>query len=191
MGDSWASSGRKRHATAPMALRPRCTARLQRSICDRGRTACGVSSRHGRCTTHAIMTDRRTFHVADWMTPCPLTIEASEPLSTARTRMRDNEVRHLPVLRGDRLVGILSQRDLHLLETLGGVDRELVLAVEDAMTPAPFVVERRAKLEDVASVMVEKGYGSAIVVEDARVVGVFTTTDALRALTHGTTLPGR
>jgi acetoin utilization protein AcuB len=137
------------------------------------------------------MTEQRSFTVGDWMTPCPLTVDAKAPLSSARVLMRDADVRHLPVLAGGRLVGALSQRDLHLLETLGGVDRELVLSVEDAMTPHPFVVGRHTTLEEVAKVMVEKGYGSAIVVDDGKVAGVFTTTDALRALTHGTTLPGR
>jgi len=134
----------------------------------------------------------RSFTVADWMTPCPITVDVHAPLTSARVQMRDSGVHHLPVLdEKGRLVGILSHRDLHLLETLGGVDRDLVLTVEDAMTRDPFVVERRMPLEEVARRMVENTYGSAIVVEDGAVVGVFTTTDALRALTHGTALPRR
>jgi acetoin utilization protein AcuB len=54
--------------------------------------------------------------------------------------------------------------------------------VDEAMSPAPFVVETDTALEDVATTMVRRKLGSAIVTRDGKVVGVFTTIDALRAL---------
>jgi acetoin utilization protein AcuB len=59
------------------------------------------------------------------------------------------------------------------------VARELV---EDAMSDEPFVVAPDALLEEVAQAMAERRHGSALVVEKAAVVGIFTSTDALRAL---------
>jgi acetoin utilization protein AcuB len=95
--------------------------------------------------------------------------------------MREHRVRHLPVLDGGVLVGIVSDRDLRFIETLRDVDPETVL-VEEAMTPEPFFAAPDALVKDVADQMARHKYGCAVVMEGAKVVGIFTTTDALRAL---------
>ena len=80
-----------------------------------------------------------------------------------------------------RLVGVLSQRDLYLLETLRGVD----IATErvgEAMTADPFTTSPDAPLDEVAAHMAEHKYGCAVIVDEGAVAGVFTTVDALRAL---------
>jgi acetoin utilization protein AcuB len=116
-----------------------------------------------------------------FMTPAPHTISTRQTLAEAHQAMRERGVRHLPVVEDGKLVGVVSQRDLYLLETLRGVDvgRELV---EEAMTDEPYVVGPDATLEEVAEVMASRKQGSAVVVENATVVGIFTSTDALRAL---------
>ncbi len=124
---------------------------------------------------------KKKIIVRDYMTLSPHTIGAEQTLATAHTVMRDNGIRHLPVLRGGRLVGMVSMRDLHLLETLKDVDPEQV-TVEEAMTDTPFVVTADAPLGEVARDMAESKLGSAVVVEGKKVVGVLTTVDALRAL---------
>ncbi len=120
--------------------------------------------------------------VSEYMTRDPLCIQEGETLVAAHAIMRRHHIRHLPVLdENQRLVGIVSERDLHLLETLHTVDpfRE---PVSEAMTARPYSVGPGASLAQVAHEMQGQKYGSAIVVECGRVVGVFTTTDALRAL---------
>lgn len=62
--------------------------------------------------------------VAPFMTPQPVTIGRLESLATAHGLMRSNGVRHLPVLEHGDLVGVVSQRDLLLLETIDKVDRD-------------------------------------------------------------------
>ena len=115
------------------------------------------------------------------MTSTPHTITTRQTLAEAHQAMREQGVRHLPVVEDGKLVGVVSQRDLYLLETLRGVDvgRELV---EEAMSDEPFVVGPDAPLEEVAEVMANRKHGSALVVEHSTVVGIFTSTDALRAL---------
>ena len=116
------------------------------------------------------------------MTAQPHTIGEEQTLANARDRMRHWGVRHLPVLRGGHLVGVVSSRDIALVESLTGVDVEQV-TVDDAMTEDPWTVTVDARLGDVARTMAERKLGAAIVVDAAdTVVGVFTTTDALRAL---------
>jgi len=116
-----------------------------------------------------------------FMTPVPHTIGFRQTLAAAHRLMSEHGIRHLPVLESGKLVGILSQRDLHLIETLRDVNPEEV-EVSEAMTPAPYTVSARSSLRRVASQMATHKYGSAVVLEKDRVVGVFTTIDALRAL---------
>ncbi|HJZ85744.1 MAG TPA: CBS domain-containing protein [Polyangia bacterium] len=116
-----------------------------------------------------------------FMTPMPHSIGPDQTLTAAHEMMRNHDIRHLPVLQAGRLVGILSQRDLHLVETLEDVDPNDV-TVEEAMTLDPYTVGPRAHLRTVATAMAEHKHGSAVVMRDGRVVGIFTTVDALRAL---------
>jgi acetoin utilization protein AcuB len=121
--------------------------------------------------------------VRDYMTRAPLTIGADRTLTEAHALMRGHRVRHLPVLSSGTLVGIVSQRDLMLIETLPGVEASEV-PVEDAMTREVFVVGSHAPLAAVAAAMAERKLGSAVVMDGERVVGVFTVTDACQALAH-------
>jgi acetoin utilization protein AcuB len=104
-------------------------------------------------------------------------------MSEAHRLMRKHRVRHLPVLSRGRLVGLVSSGDLHLLETLDGVEPERV-SVEEAMTPEPYCVRPEALLEEVVDVMAGNKYGSALVAQAGRVEGIFTTVDALEAFAH-------
>ncbi len=120
--------------------------------------------------------------VARFMTASPVVIEQERTLAEAHDLMRRHGIRHLPVLHRGRLVGVLSQRDLYLLETLRGVDISTE-RVGEAMTADPFTTSREAPLDEVAAEMAEHKYGCTVVLEDdGGVVGVFTTVDALRAL---------
>jgi len=119
--------------------------------------------------------------VQKYMTTAPISTDRQETIASAHQRMREHGIRHLPVVEGDRLVGIVSQGDLHLIETLPDVDAETV-TVDDAMTPNPYTVSPDAALHEVVAEMAEHKYGSALVTQNGKVVGVFTTVDAMRAL---------
>jgi acetoin utilization protein AcuB len=122
-----------------------------------------------------------TTHVRAYMSVVPHTIGRTQTMAKAHEVMRGHRIRHLPVLEGGRLVGIVSDRDLHLVETLKDVDPEQVL-VEDAMTPEPYCVTPETPLRDVVQTMAEHKYGCALVVERGLVMGVLTTVDVCRAL---------
>ncbi len=115
------------------------------------------------------------------MTRSVHTIGTKSPLTEAHRVMNEHGIRHLPVLEGGRLVGMLSQRDLHLVETLKDVDPKEVL-VEEAMSQDCYVVTPGTPLATVADEMNRHKYGSAVILQGARMLGIFTTTDALRAL---------
>jgi acetoin utilization protein AcuB len=115
------------------------------------------------------------------MTASPYTIARDQSMAAARLLMRDHHVRHLPVLDGGHIAGIVSERDLLLIESLPGVNPAQVL-VEEAMVQDVYTVTPDAPIGEVIETMIDRKLGSAIVSEDERVVGVFTTIDALQAL---------
>jgi len=115
------------------------------------------------------------------MTAQPITIGRTESLATAHELMRRNACRHLPVLEHGELVGVVTQRDLYLLETIAGVDLSED-RVDDAMSVDAYAVDPDAPLSEVSEHMAANRYGCAVVIERGRVIGIFTATDALRAL---------
>ena len=118
--------------------------------------------------------------IQKYMTTCPETIGQDQPMSTAHQVMREHDIRHLPVLAGGHIVGIVSDRDLSLMETLKDVDPKKV-TVEEAMSRDPYVVGPDAPLDDVLREMASRKYGSTVVADRGKVVGIFTTVDACAA----------
>lgn len=119
--------------------------------------------------------------VREHMSVSPYTIGKDQTLAAASRLMRKHNIRHLPVLEGGALLGILSVRDVYLVQTLADVDEEKV-TVEEAMTAEPFAVAPDTALADVVTTMAERKYGTAVVMEGRDVVGIFTTIDALNVL---------
>ena len=122
-----------------------------------------------------------THAVDDFMTRLVHTIGSQSPLSDAHRLMNDHAIRHLPVLEGGKLVGVVSMRDLHLIETLKGVDPQEV-TVDEAMSQDAYTVPPGTELIEVARTMAMHKYGSAVIARDGHVEGIFTTIDALKAL---------
>ena len=118
--------------------------------------------------------------VQKFMTTNPHTVGFDQPMTFAHRLMREHRIRHLPVLREGRVIGLVSDRDLHLIETLRDVDPREV-RVEEAMTQEPYVVPPDAPLDEVVKTMGQNKYGSAVVVQHNQVVGIFTTVDACSA----------
>ena len=86
------------------------------------------------------------------MTTSPHSIGVEQSLATAHAMMREHEIRHLPVLHGGKLLGILTDRNLGLVESLAGVDPTKV-KVEDAMSTVVYAVgpeqpARRGRRDD-------------------------------------------
>jgi acetoin utilization protein AcuB len=123
-----------------------------------------------------------TKTIQEFMTKAPHGIDPHEPITVARSRMRELKVRHLPVRSGGKLVGILTERDLDLLTGIKSVDVNST-KVGDVMVADPYCVKPLTALKEVATTMAENKFGSAMVVnETGEVIGIFTDTDALKAL---------
>jgi CBS domain-containing protein len=124
------------------------------------------------------------------MTRAPATAAADDSLIDAAARMADRNVRHLPVVDGDRhVVGMLSDRDVRTL--FGDSSRSLrpsdalvrmqSLRVADAMTRDAFVVRQDAAFDEVVRVFTAQRVGAVPVIDEGdRLVGIISYVDVFR-----------
>ena len=110
------------------------------------------------------------------------TAQAEETLEVAADRMSWHQVGALPVLEGQRLVGIVTERDLTAALAEGADPGATPVA--DYMTPAPEVLGPDSELADAAHLMLELGIRHLPVVRSGQLVGVLSMRDVLDADVH-------
>ncbi len=115
--------------------------------------------------------------VRKYMSTSPITIGPVALRSEALTLMRNKKIHHMPVVDNGKVVGLVTDGDLAEL-VLGGDGK----VVRELMRTRPYIVSPEALVEDVVREMTLNKLGSAaVVVDNGRVVGMFTATDGLRA----------
>jgi len=125
--------------------------------------------------------------VRDIMREKVVTISASDSLSTAEDIMRLGGVRHMPVVHGGKLVGVVSERDLlrvslSALNASGSEERRAFLQALDighAMSTPAIVIEPFVTIDKAALLLAEHKIGCLPVVDDEELVGLVTATDVL------------
>ena len=120
----------------------------------------------------------------DYMTLKPISIRSDEPVGRALQLMLEHGIRHLPVVDGDRLVGILSDRDIR--QSWGKSfevtkETDFCQSVSEIMTGSPVCAKVDASVEEAVELMVRHRIGALPVIDlYDRLVGIFTETDALQ-----------
>ncbi len=113
------------------------------------------------------------------MTPFPYSIEAGAGLEKALAMMGEHDFRHLPVVEGGELVGVVSEREiLRAAEGRRGKKAEEQLSVRDVALLDAYIVGLLEPLDSVVEHMAREHLGAALVVKDGRLAGIFTITDA-------------
>ncbi len=130
--------------------------------------------------------------VRELMTPDPVAVRASATLRQALEHFEGGTIRHLPVVEGDRIVGMLSDRDVRpwrraLLDELDGEVTPLALEVLErqvsaVMTPEVVYLAPDRPLTDAIDVLLDFRVGAVPVVEDERLVGIVSYVDLLELL---------
>lgn len=124
----------------------------------------------------------RDMTVEEFTTPNPVTADEDSGVEEMGALMREHGIRHLPIVHGQRVVGIVSQRDLAVLAGLD-LDKQVQVRAGDLMSPDPVAVRTSDPLDQVAYRMSEQKIGSVIVLDEGgSLYGIFTSTDALNAL---------
>lgn len=114
------------------------------------------------------------------MTPFPHSIGVDERLVAARARMSELGIRHLPVMDGDDLIGVVTERDARLALADLFTQTAPDLLVRDVVARDTYVVELHTPLDVVVAEMARRHIGSALVVKAGKLAGIFTATDACK-----------
>jgi len=122
--------------------------------------------------------DKEIFEV---MTPLPVTIDSSTSLQTASHLMRRYDIRHLPVLEGEKLVGLIIERDVEIVLRFKLLDAQTE-PVRSLMSKVPLIVSFDAKVTEVIEEMIRTKGDCAVVFKNNKVAGIFTLIDILRLL---------
>jgi acetoin utilization protein AcuB len=124
--------------------------------------------------------------VRNSMTRELVTVVSETTAAEALALCRMNRIRHLPVLEGRRLVGVISDRDLRAATpALGDLARAEALdriRVADEMARDVATAGPEDPIEDAAMAMYERKIGCLPVVDGEDLVGILTTSDVMRAL---------
>jgi len=127
--------------------------------------------------------------VNELMTPDPKTVKEDDPIKTAVNLVIENRIRHLPVVSGGSLVGIISDRDLKRAMpsiVAGATGEEYQSFMEQTpimqvMTANPITCSPNTNLIEIVREFCEEKVGAIPVVDDERLVGIVTQTDMMKA----------
>jgi acetoin utilization protein AcuB len=152
-----------------------------------------TADERGRCSTRKRCADSTsvagtldalpsTMKIKEIMRGSPWVVEGVDSLGTAHALMRLHAIRHLPVLRDDMLVGMLSERDiLEYRANLEGADDWTRVAVSGAMDRSPQTAGPDDSVTEVTGRLATSKLDALPVVELGRLVGIVTVTDILAA----------
>jgi CBS domain-containing protein len=118
--------------------------------------------------------------VREYMTPVPKVIPSDLSIAEAYTYMRKLHLSHIPAAQGGKIVGIISNREIRQLLAIGGtaLGKEPVSLLIESK---PASIAANLPLKDVLSQLESQDCSALLVMEGARVVGLFTVENALRA----------
>ena len=122
---------------------------------------------------------RHAPEARDYMTHLPVEAERCETAEDAILLMKRHKIRHVPVMNGSHLKGIVSERDLLEAKVrLGNLFAATPL--DQICKPDAITVSPVDPIDEVARKLLQQDADGAVVVDGGFVVGIFTVTDVLR-----------
>ena len=110
----------------------------------------------------------------------PTRVALDATVREAEQLMLDRDIRHLPVVDGETLVGLVSDRDIAFASNDSRTNLRDQLHVRDVCSLDFYAVDIGSSLEDVLREMAARRIGSALVTRDGVLVGLLTATDVYR-----------
>ncbi|HEX9818425.1 MAG TPA: CBS domain-containing protein [Methylomirabilota bacterium] len=130
------------------------------------------------------------MRVRDLMTSKPITVDPETPMLDARQRMAEARIRHLVVVEGSRVAGIVTDRDVRLnlpspATSLSVWEVNALLAkltVREIMSRSVIVVDPDRPAAEAARIMIDHKIGALPVVDGGRLAGIVTESDFVRVV---------
>ena len=133
---------------------------------------------------------KRREPISHIMTKNVATVQVSDDLHDVIDLVKKNHIRHVPVLEGHDVVGIISSTDINrltfssLFENQEGADEAILemLSISQVMTQKPRTVEAALSIREVAEILASEEYHALPVIENGQLAGIVTTTDVIKYL---------
>jgi acetoin utilization protein AcuB len=128
--------------------------------------------------------------VSDWMTKKVFTVTPDDSLSEAVRLMKENKIRHIPVVKGDEVKGIISDRDIKEYSPSKATSLDVYelhylldkTKIKDVMKTGVITTSSDMPVEEAAMIMHDKVIGCLPVVDDNKLVGIISDKDIYRVL---------
>ncbi len=129
--------------------------------------------------------------VSEIMTKDIITLNSNDSLETAERLFKSNHIRHIPVVSGDAIKGMLSYTDLLRISFADAVDIDEknvdtivynMFTIEQVMAKSLVCVTSNTIIKEVAEILSKKEFHALPVVDDNKLVGIVTTTDLINYL---------
>ena len=130
------------------------------------------------------------MYVSDWMTKKVFSVSPDDYLSDALSLMKEKGIKHVPVVKGGKLKGIISDRDIKEYSpskatSLDIYELHYILAktkVKEMMTTGVITTTSDAPVEEAAMIMLDRSIGCLPVVDEGNLAGIISDKDIFRAL---------
>ncbi|MFT5847196.1 CBS domain-containing protein [Psychroserpens sp.] len=129
--------------------------------------------------------------VSTIMTTDVITLNHSDNLEVAESLFKKNNIRHIPVVSGDQIIGMLSYTDLLRISFADAIDDNEedvdtvvynMFTIEQVMAKNLISVHSNLTIKEVAEILSKKEFHALPVVDDNKLVGIVTTTDLINYL---------
>ncbi|MBL6663243.1 MAG: CBS domain-containing protein [Flavobacteriales bacterium] len=118
-----------------------------------------------------------------------ITVNKTQSIREVSDIIEGKNIRHVPVVSGDKVIGMLSKVDLQKISFVNSYDNDGLttamydnLNIEQVMTKDVKVVQKDDTIYEVATILSKNEFHSLPVVEEEKLVGIVTTTDLIKYL---------
>jgi CBS domain-containing protein len=134
---------------------------------------------------------KRRTPISAIMTRDVITLNTSNSLETAEHLFKTNHIRHIPVVSGDVIKGMLSYTDLLRISFADAIDESdesvdtivyNMFTIEQVMAKSLVSIASSTLIKEVAEILAKKEFHALPVVDDNKLVGIVTTTDLINYL---------
>jgi CBS domain-containing protein len=132
---------------------------------------------------------KRRESVSAIMTPDPISVNVSNKVSDVADIFNEKKIHHIPVVSGDKLIGIISKTDIERISYVSDVQNEKantaiydMLKIEQVMTDQVDTVQQNDEIRDAARKFATGKYHALPVLDGEKLSGIVTTTDVIKYL---------
>jgi CBS domain-containing protein len=136
---------------------------------------------------------KKSEKIATIMTDKLLTVDVSQSLTDVNLLFANNNIRHIPVVLGETLIGIISQTDIMRM-SFGNIFNEdedttddaifKMLSINQIMKKSPVTIKSTQTIRDAAKILAHHEFHALPVVDDGKLIGMVTTTDIIQYFLH-------